>query len=141
MTMHAKVTWQEKMQFDGTADSGHHVTLDAAPDHGGENAGFRPMELLLVGAAGCTGMDVVALLRKMRQEFTGVEIAVEAERRDEHPRVFTRVHLTYTVRGRNLDRAKVERAVNLSQEKYCSATAILRGTAEVTWDLQVVEES
>lgn len=140
MALHARVTWIKDMQFDGTADSGHHLTLDASPDHGGQNAGFRPMELLLIGAAGCTAMDVVALLRKMRQDFTGVEVAVEGHRREEHPKAFTRIHLVYTVRGHNLDRTKVERAIVLSQDKYCSATATMRGTAEVTWELNLVEE-
>ncbi|MDQ7030641.1 MAG: OsmC family protein [Ardenticatenia bacterium] len=109
----------------------------AAP---GGGLGFRPMELLLIGAAGCTAMDVVALLRKMRQEVSAVEVIIEGERREEHPRAFTRLHLTYTVRGRNVDRAKVERAITLSQEKYCSATASLRGVAEVTWELHLVNK-
>ncbi len=140
MAHQARVVWKGEMQFEATADSGHRLTLDAAPQHGGRNAGFRPMELLLIGTAGCTAMDVVALLRKMRQQFSAVEVTIGGERREEHPRAFTRLHLTYTVRGRNLDRAKVERAITLSQDKYCSATASLRGVAEVTWELHLVEE-
>ena len=132
MTTEAKVTWQGAMRFEGTASSGHTLILDSAPEHGGQNAGFRPMELLLVGLAGCTAMDVISILNKKRAEVTGFEVNVRGERAETHPRVYTRIHVEYVVRGPEIPPQAVERAIQLSEEKYCSASAMLGEVAEIT---------
>lgn len=138
--MQAKVTWRGDMEFEGTADSGHTLTLDAAPEVGGANKGFRPMELMALSLAGCTAMDVISILRKKRQEVTGFEVQVHAERAKEHPHVFTDIQVTYVVRGRNIDPAAVERAIQLSEEKYCPAQAMLRKAAPIALKYEIVEE-
>jgi putative redox protein len=129
------------MEFEGTADSGHTLTLDAAPEVGGADKGFRPMELMAISLAGCTAMDVISILRKKRQEVTGFEVKVNAERATEHPHVFTAMEVTYVVRGRNIDPAAVERAIQLSEEKYCPAQAMLRKAAPITLKYEIVEEA
>lgn len=123
--MDAKVTWKNGLAFDGNADSGFALNLDAAVAHGGQDSGLRPLELILIGLAGCTAMDVISILQKKRQDVTGFEVRAHAERADDHPRVFTSVVIEYVVCGNNIDRAAVERAVELSETKYCSAQAML----------------
>ena len=135
------MTWRGGMEFEGTADSGHTLTLDAAPEVGGADKGFRPMELMAISLAGCTAMDVISILRKKRQEVTGFEVKVNAERATEHPHVFTAMEVTYVVRGRNIDPAAVERAIQLSEEKYCPAQAMLRKAAPITLKYEIVEEA
>ena len=115
------------------------ITLDSSGDHGGANAGARPVELLLAGLAGCTGMDVVEILRKKRQKVAGFEVRVEGERRDEHPRVFTKIHVTYEVTGQGIDAEAVRQAVTLSEGKYCSVAAMLRAAARITTEIRVRE--
>ena len=122
--MDAKVVWKERMSFSGTAESGFTVPLGTSPDGGGDNDGFRPMELLAIGLAGCTAMDVISILQKKKQEVTGFEVQVHADRAEEHPHVFTKIVIEYIVSGRNVERAAVERAVQLSAEKYCPAQAM-----------------
>jgi putative redox protein len=122
--MDAKVIWKEKMSFEGTADSGFKVTLGTIPEVGGDNDGFRPMELLAIGLAGCTAMDVISILNKKKQDVHDFEVRVHADRAEEHPRVFTHLTIEYIVSGKDLDRAAVERAVELSETKYCSAQAM-----------------
>jgi putative redox protein len=114
--------------------------MDASAKVGGQDVGFRPLQLLAVGLAGCTGMDVISILQKKRQEVTGFEVSAEVERSTEHPKVFTKIILTYTVKGKNLDPQAVERAVELSETKYCGAQAMLRKTAEITHKI-VLEEA
>jgi putative redox protein len=138
--MKARARWVEGMAFMGEAGSGHAVMMDGAPEYGGRNIGTRPMEMLLIGLAGCTGFDVVQILKKGRESVTGCEVEVEAERASEDPKVFTRIHIAYRVSGRGLSRAKAERAVTLSKEKYCSASIMLGATAEMTTSLVVVDE-
>ncbi|WP_186421177.1 OsmC family protein [Bosea sp. CS1GBMeth4] len=138
--MKARAKWVEGMAFMGEAGSGHAVIMDGAPDYGGRNIGIRPMEMLLIGLAGCTGFDVVQILKKGREAVTGCEVEVEAERASEDPKVFTRIHIAYRVSGRGLSQAKAERAVTLSKEKYCSASIMLGATAEMTTALTVVDE-
>ncbi len=133
----AKVTWQGGMQFQGTASSGHILTLDSSAESGGKNAGFRPMELLLVGMAGCTAMDVVSILTKKRQNVSGFEVNVRGERAESHPRVYTEIHVEYVVRGDNISPEAVERAIQLSEEKYCSASAMLRAVARITHSYRI----
>src|SRR5512135_1431566 len=115
----AKVTLAHDMVFSGTATSGHTLSMDADETFGGHNAGFRPMELLLVGFGGCTGMDVISILRKKRQPVTGLEINVKGERSDDHPRIYTEVHIEYVVKGKEVGKEAVERAIALSLDKYC----------------------
>lgn len=124
--MDAKVIWKEKMSFEGTADSGFKVTLGTIPEVGGDNDGFRPMELLAIGLAGCTAMDVISILNKKKQDVHDFEVRVHADRAEEHPRVFTHLTIEYIVSGKDLDRAAVERAVELSETKYCSAQAMFK---------------
>jgi putative redox protein len=124
--MNAKVTWSQRMTFSGSADSGFSVPLGASPDVGGDDDGFRPMELLLVGLAGCTAMDVISLLQKKRQVVDAFEVQVQAERAEEHPRVFTRIRMEYVLTGKNIEREAVERSVQLSADKYCPAQAMFK---------------
>ena len=138
--MNARAKWVEGMAFMGEAGSGHAVIMDGAPEYGGRNIGIRPMEMLLIGLAGCTGFDVVQILKKGREAVTGCEVEVEAERATEDPKVFTRIHIAYRVSGRGLSQAKAERAVTLSKEKYCSASIMLGATAEMSTSLVVVDE-
>lgn len=138
--MKARAKWVEGMAFMGEAGSGHAVVMDGAPEYGGRNIGIRPMEMLLIGLAGCTGFDVVQILKKGREAVTGCEVEVEAERASEDPKVFTRIHIAYRVSGRGLSQAKAERAVTLSKEKYCSASIMLGATAEMTTALTVIDE-
>jgi len=119
------------MAFEGAADTGFSVAMDAAPDVGGQNTGFRPMELMLVSLGGCTAMDVISILKKMRQDVAGFEVRVSGDRATEHPKVFTQLRIEYVVTGRNLDRAAVEKAVNLSATRYCSAQAMLSKAAPI----------
>lgn len=137
----AKVTLvDEGMSFEGTASSGHTLMLDASTEHGGQDAGFRPMELLLVGLAGCTAMDVISILRKKRQNVTGLEVRVEGKRAVDHPRVYTEICVEYVVRGQGVDPRAVERSIELSETKYCSAMAMLRAVAQITTSSQIVDE-
>ena len=138
--MKARAKWVEGMAFMGEAGSGHSVIMDGAPEYGGRNIGIRPMEMLLIGLAGCTGFDVVQILKKGREAVTGCEVEVEAERATEDPKVFTKIHLAYRISGRGLSQAKAERAVTLSKEKYCSASIMLGATAQMSTSLVVIEE-
>lgn len=135
----ATATWVGGLQFQGTATSGHQLIMDALPQFGGKDAGFRPLELFLVGLAGCTGMDVIGILQKMRQEVTGFEVKVVAQRREEHPRVYTDIALEYVFRGRGLEPRSLERAMELSLTKYCSAHAMLSRAAKVTSSYRIEE--
>lgn len=138
--MHASVTWEQGMRFLGTADSQHQVILDADPAVGGADSGFRPMELMAVSLAGCTAMDVISILAKKRQEVTGFEVKVDARRAEQHPKVFTDIDIHYIVRGRNIDAAAIQRAIDLSADKYCPAQAMLGKVAPLHLTFEVVEE-
>lgn len=139
MSTTAKVSWVEGALFVAEGGSGHTITMDGAPDVGGRDLASRPMEVVLMGVGGCTAIDVVAMLRKQRQDVEGMEVALVAERAEDHPKVFTALKLVYTVRGRKLNRALVERAVSLSDEKYCSATAMMKKSANVMHEVVLVE--
>lgn len=123
--MNAKVKWHGRLTFSGSADSGFSVPLGADPSVGGDNDGFRPMELFAVGLAGCTAMDVISILGKKRQEVTDFEVQVHTERANEHPKVFTSATIDYLITGRNLDETAVVRAIELSATRYCPAQAML----------------
>ena len=138
--MECTVRWSGVgMSFLAETGSNHLVSMDGAPDGGGRNLAPRPMEMVLVGTGGCTAYDVVVILKKSGQDVTGCEVKLTAERAATDPKVFTRIHMHWTVRGRGLKRNLVEHAVRLTHEKYCSATAMLSKTAEVTRDFEVVE--
>jgi putative redox protein len=138
--MKSRVKWIEDVCFMAESGSGHAMIMDGSPDIGGRNLGPRPMEMLLMGAGGCTSVDVVMILQKSRQEVTGCEVEVAAERAEDHPKVFTKIHMHFTVRGRGLKPEVVERAIKLSAEKYCSASIILGKTAAMTHDFEIIEE-
>jgi putative redox protein len=135
----AKISWVEGALFVAESGTGHTFTMDGAEDVGGRDLGPRPMEVLLMGMGGCTAIDVVSMLKKQRQDIMGVEVAMTAERASDYPKVYVDVKLIYTVRGRKLNKALVERAVTLSDEKYCSATAMFKKTATVTHEVVLVE--
>jgi len=136
--MECTVRWHEGMSFVAETGSGHMVAMDGAPEAGGRNLAPRPMELLLAGTGGCTAFDIVMILKKGRQEVTGCEVKLSAERAVEDPKVFTRINMHFVVRGRGLKAEAVERAVKLSAEKYCSASIMLGKTAEMTHSWEVV---
>jgi len=135
----ARVKWNEGVSFVGEAGSGHAVVIDGAPEFGGRNLGMRPIELVLLGAAACTAFDVVLILKKGRQPVADCVVEAEAERAETVPRVFRKIHLRYIVAGRGLDRRQVERAAKLSKEKYCSATIMLAATAEISYEVAIVD--
>ena len=137
--MECVVKWLDGMTFVAETGTGHIVPMDGAPDAGGRNLAPRPMEMVLAGTGGCTAFDVVLILKRSRQEVTGCSVSMMAERADTEPKVFTRLHFHYTLRGRGLKPDSVERAIRLSAEKYCSASAMLAKTAEITHDWEIVE--
>lgn len=138
--MKARIKWVEGAQFIGESGSGHALVTDGPADGGGRNMGFRPMELLLLGAGGCTAFDVVEILRKSRQPIEDCVVELEAERADTPPKVFTRIHIHFIVTGKGLSENAVKRAVDLSAEKYCSASIIMRRAGvEMTHDFEIRE--
>jgi putative redox protein len=124
--MEAKVVWQKKMSFEGSSDTGFTVPLGASPAVGGDNDGFRPIELLAVGLAGCTAMDVISILQKKKEEVESFEVRVHADRAEQHPKVFTHLIIEYVLSGKNISKEAVDRAVQLSTEKYCPAHAMFK---------------
>jgi putative redox protein len=137
--MKARVKWVDGMMFVGESGTGHAVVMDGAPDSGGRDLGIRPMEMLLLGLGGCTAFDVVLILKRGREPVTDCVVEIEAERAESDPKVFTRINLVYTLTGRGLSPAKVERAIKLSKEKYCSASIMLGAVAEMTHEFSVVD--
>ena len=137
--MKATAKWVDGVRFVAETGSGHALVVDGAAEAGGRNTGPRPMELVLAGTVTCTAFDVVWILKKARQPVSDCVVEAEAERAPEDPKVFTRIHLRYRIRGQNLNRAQVERAVKLSKEKYCSATLMLAKTAEITFEVAIEE--
>jgi putative redox protein len=127
------------MRFDAQATSGYHVTLDSREVSGGQDGGFSPMEMLLVGLAGCTGMDVISILRKKRQDVTGYEVHVQGIRTDDHPRVFVEINVEHIVTGHNIQSAAVERAIELSETRYCGASAMLGKVARITNTYRIID--
>ena len=137
--MKARIRLVEGMTFVAESGSGHGVVVDASPEIGGRDLGARPMELVLMGTGSCSAIDVVLILRKARQAVTGCIVELSADRATEDPKVFTRIHFHYIVSGKDLAAAQVERAIRLSSEKYCSATAMLAKTAAIEWDYELRE--
>ena len=135
--MEGRATFREGLQFVGRSESGHSVVMDGPVAAGGSDAAVRPSELVLIGLAGCTGMDVISILRKKRQPVTGLEVAVHAEQAEEHPRAFRRLKVRYIVRGAGVDETAVRRAIELSEEKYCSVGATLREPVDITSSFEI----
>lgn len=139
--MKATIDWTGKAGFKATSGSGHSVQMDGPPDHGGENQGPRPMEMMLMGLGGCSSFDVINILQKSRQEVTDCQVELEAERADAVPAVFTRIHLHFIVSGNNLKDNLVRRAVSLSAEKYCSASIMLeKAGVEISHSYEIREQ-
>jgi putative redox protein len=139
--MQLRIKWVENVTFLAETESAHALVMDGAPEGGGRNLGPRPMEMVLLGAGGCSGFDVVLILKRGRHDVRGCDVHLVAERASEDPKVFTKIDMRYTVRGRNLPRAAVERAVQLSHEKYCSASIMLAKTAAMTHSVEVIDEA
>lgn len=137
--MKARIKWVENVCFMGESETGHAVILDGAPEAGGRNLGMRPMEMLLIGMGACTSFDVVTILKKARQPIVDCVAEIEAERANEVPKVFTKIHVHFVVTGKGLNESQVERAVKLSAEKYCSASIMLGKSVEITHDFEIVE--
>lgn len=140
MKMEAKVTWQKRLTFTGSADTGFAVPLGAETGVGGDEDGFRPMELIATGLAGCTAMDVISILQKKRQDVTAFEVQVHANRSEEHPKVFTSAEIEYILAGHGLDEAALLRAIELSATRYCPAQAMFDKIFPITLKYQLFEE-
>lgn len=136
--MNATITWKGKVQFSAIADSGHEIAIDGPPDLGGEEAGIRPMELMLLGLGGCSSFDVVNILTKGREHITDCVTQITATRAEADPKVFTDIHLHFVISGQNLNERKIARAIGLSAEKYCSASIMLqRAGVDITHDYEL----
>ena len=138
--MKSKIKLVEDMQFVGVADSGHAVVMDAPPSVGGRNTGSKPSELLLMAFGGCTGMDVISILRKKKQDVTNFEMNVKGEMPESHPRLFTNIHIEYVVAGKNISEDAVKRAIELSLDKYCMVGNTLNKASKITSSYKIVQE-
>jgi len=136
--MTINIKWQGGMAFEGTTESGHSVLMDAAPEVGGENKGARPMEMVLLGLGGCTSIDVIMMLQKAKQAVEDCQVEIRSERSDSIPKVFTKSHVHFKITGQDLNPKKVERAVNLSAEKYCSVSKMLEASVEMSHDFEII---
>lgn len=139
--MRARIKWVENVAFLGETESGHAVLMDGSPEAGGRNLGPRPMETVLIGTGACSAFDVIHILKKGREPVTDCVVELQAERAPTDPKVFTRIHFHFIVTGNNLNPAKVERAINLSADVYCSASAMMAKTADVTHDFEIRQAS
>jgi len=139
--MKARIKWIENACLMGESGSGHAIVLDGSPEIGGRNLGIRPMEMILIGLGGCTCMDVLSILKKQRQNITDCVIEIAGERAMDDPKVFTEIRLHFIVSGRQLKSSHVQRAVDLSAEKYCSVSAMLGKTARIIHDFEIIEEN
>jgi putative redox protein len=135
----ARMKWVGNLKFVGATPCGHSVVIDGPREVGGDDSAARPGELTLVALGGCTAIDVVTILRKMRVEFDSFEIEVNAEQAEEHPKVWTKLHVKYIFKGRDMDESKVKKAIDLSEERYCYVSAMLRKTAEMTYEYEIIE--
>lgn len=138
--MKARIKWIEQASFVAESGSGHAVVIDGAPEHGGRNLGIRPMEAVLMGVGACTAFDVVSILEKSHQQVADCVVELEADRAQDPPKVFTRIRMVYRVSGTRLDASRVHRAVSLSAEKYCSATAMLRERVDISHEVIIQDE-
>ena len=138
--MKAVVKWLDNMSFVGESESGHSVVMDGPPDSGGRNLGVRPMEMVLLGMGGCTAFDVILILQRQRQGITDCHVELSAERAEEVPKVFTKIHVHYVVKGKDLNEKKVARAIDMTAEKYCSVSIMLAQSVEVSHDFEIIED-
>ncbi|MCW9013064.1 MAG: OsmC family protein [Gammaproteobacteria bacterium] len=138
--MKARVKWLDNMTFVGESGSGHSIVMDGAVDSGGRNLAARPMEMVLMGMGGCTAFDVVLILKRQRQPIEDCIVELSAERAEEVPKVFTRIHVHYVIKGKGLNEKKVAKAVELTAEKYCSVSIMLAATVEVSHDFEIIED-
>jgi putative redox protein len=136
----AKITYIKGLQFIGDSSSGHAIVMDGDPSVGGHNTGPRPMELLLLGAGGCSGMDVISILKKKKQEVTGLEIRVKGKKAEDYPKKFTHITLEFIIKGRDISEEAVKRAIELSMNKYCSVKATLEGAAKIGFSYKIIQE-
>ncbi len=135
--LNAKVKWVDGLQFVGESGTGHAIVMDGDAEVGGNNTGMRPMELLLIGLGGCSGMDVASILQKKKQQVTGIDINVKGEKADSYPKKFTEIEIEFVVSGKDLSEDAVKRAVELSMEKYCSVKATLEGVAKISFSYRI----
>lgn len=138
MTHSVETAWKGNMQFDALV-SGHHLIMDALPDAGGEDQGVRPKQLMLAALAGCTGMDVISILRKMKVEPESFNIKVEADVTEEHPKHYNKMHVIYEFKGKDLSLEKIQKAVELSQDKYCGVSAAYKKAMPLSWEIKITE--
>ena len=141
MKQEATVRWAGKMTFIGKAGTNHLVPMDTSPEFDGDSSATKPLELLLIALGGCTGMDILPLFKKMRQDVTAVELKITAERSEEHPKVYTKIDLEYVVTGRDLEEEKVRHAIELSQEKYCSVSTMLKKACPVNYTIRIIAQT
>lgn len=139
--MKARIKWVQDVMFVGESETGHAVVMDGAPDIGGRNLGARPMEMLLLGLGGCSAIDVMLILKKSREAVDDCVVEIDAQRAAQDPKVFTQIHVHFVVTGRALKEATVKRAIDLSAEKYCSASIMLGKTAVITHDYEILESA
>jgi|TARA_B110000037_G_scaffold65065_1_gene79447 putative redox protein len=137
----ATIKWLDGVSFNGSSESGHSLTMDGPQESGGKNNGMRPMELLLVGLGGCTSYDVITILKKSRQDVKDCRAEISAERSENIPKVFTKIHIHFVLEGHNLDESVVHRAINLSATKYCSASIMLEKSVIITHDFEILVSS
>jgi putative redox protein len=135
----ATIKWLDGVSFDGVSESGHSVVMDGAPESGGKNDGMRPMEMMLLGLGGCTSYDVVTILKKSRQDVKDCSAEITAERAENIPKVFTKIHIHFILEGNDLDASVIERTINLSATKYCSASIMLEKSVIITHDFEIVK--
>jgi putative redox protein len=135
----ARIKWIEKFKFMGDAPSGHSVLMDASPEAGGDDAAIRPGEMTLLALGGCTGIDIVSILKKMRVDFDAFEIEVDAEPRENYPKSWAKLHVKYILKGNHIDEAKVKQAIELSESKYCMVSDMLKKSAELTYEYQIIQ--
>jgi putative redox protein len=138
--LNAKVTYTNGLQFVGEASSGHAIVMDGDTGVGGHNTGLRPMELLLVSLGGCTGMDVISIMKKKQQDVTGFEININGQKAESYPKKFTDITIEYIVRGRGISEEALKKSIDLSMNKYCSIKASLEGTAKISFSYRIIQE-
>ena len=137
--LHAKVTYTQGLQFVGEASSGHAIVMDGDTEVGGNNTGLRPMELLLLGLGGCSGMDIVSILRKKKQEVTSLEINVRGQKAENYPKKYTDIDMEFIIKGINISEDSVKKAIDLSMTKYCSVKATLEGSAKIGFSYRIIQ--
>jgi putative redox protein len=141
MALNAKIKWIEGLQFVGESGTGHAIIMDGDAQFGGQDTGMRPMELLLVGVGGCSGMDVISILKKKKQNVTNIEINVKGEKAESYPKKFTQINIEYTISGKDLSEDAVKRAIELSMDKYCSVKATLEGSTKINYTYKIINNS